>query len=76
MDYSVAPAARKSAIAALLRNDFLASSSAVAPHLFLLSQGADFTPRNKWGATALDEAKKSFRSIAAMALLRAAGATE
>ena len=43
---------------------------------FLLSQGADFTPRNKWGATALDEAKKSFRSSAAMALLRAAGATE
>lgn len=43
---------------------------------FLLSQGADFTPRNKWGATALDEAKKSFRSTAAMALLHAAGATE
>lgn len=40
----------------------------------LLAQGADVSPQNNWGGTALSEAKQSFRSSQAVALLRQAGA--
>ncbi len=42
----------------------------------LLEQGADVTPVNRWGQTALSEAKKSFRARDAIALLTKAGAAE
>ena len=42
----------------------------------LLAHGADFRPKNRWGATALSEAKRSFRPVRAVQLLQQAGATE
>jgi ankyrin repeat protein len=40
----------------------------------LLSHGADVAPQNRWGATALSEARKSFRARQAVELLVQAGA--
>ena len=42
----------------------------------LLDRGADFRPINRWGTTALTEARKSFRAAQATQLLIQAGATE
>jgi uncharacterized protein len=42
----------------------------------LLENSADFRPKNRWGATALSEARKSFRSSQAAELLMRAGAVE
>nr|ABP99025.1 putative ankryin repeat protein [Fremyella diplosiphon Fd33] len=42
----------------------------------LLANGADFRPKNRWDATALSEARNSFRSAQAVDLLIKAGATE
>jgi uncharacterized protein len=42
----------------------------------LLENGADFRPQNRWGGTALSEARNSFRAGLATELLLQAGAIE